>query len=65
MRLALVAPEVEDEFAVAIRNRTVAVRAVPFPFYKREKKSREERTLRLPGGLQYTAGEIASAPSSR
>jgi aminomethyltransferase len=52
--LALVAPQVEDEFEVAIRNRTVAVRTVPLPFYKREKKWREERTLRVPGELQYT-----------
>jgi aminomethyltransferase len=36
--LALVAPEVEDEFEVAIRSRTVAARTVPLPFYKREKK---------------------------
>jgi aminomethyltransferase len=35
--LALVAPGVEDRFEVAIRNRTVSARAVPLPFYKREK----------------------------
>lgn len=36
--LALVAPEVEDSFDVAIRDRPVAARIVPVPFYKREKK---------------------------
>ena len=36
--LALVAPGVEDEFEVVIRSRTVPVRAVSLPFYKREKK---------------------------
>ncbi len=36
--LALVAPEVEDEFEVVIRNRPVAARTVPLPFYKRDKK---------------------------
>ncbi len=36
--LALVAPEVEDEFEVVIRDRPVAARTVPLPFYKREKK---------------------------
>ncbi len=36
--LALVAPRVEDEFEVVIRNRPVTARAVPLPFYKREKK---------------------------
>ena len=36
--LALVAPDVEDEFEVVIRNRLVAARAVPLPFYKRDKK---------------------------
>lgn len=36
--LALVAPGVEDEFEVVIRNRPVTARAVPLPFYKREKK---------------------------
>jgi aminomethyltransferase len=36
--LALVAPDVEDEFEVAIRSRTVAAHTVPLPFYKREKK---------------------------
>jgi glycine cleavage system T protein (aminomethyltransferase) len=35
--LALVAPSVEDEFEVVIRNRPVEARAVPLPFYKREK----------------------------
>ena len=36
--LALVAPEVEDEFEVVIRDRPVAARIVPLPFYKRDKK---------------------------
>ncbi len=36
--LALVSPEVEDEFEVVIRTRTVPARAVPLPFYKRGKK---------------------------
>ena len=36
--LALVAPGVEDKFKVVIRSRTVPVRAVPLPFYKRERK---------------------------
>jgi aminomethyltransferase len=36
--LALVAPDVEDEFDVVIRDRAVAARTVPLPFYKREKK---------------------------
>ena len=36
--LALVAPGVEDEFEVVIRDRPVEARAVPLPFYKREKK---------------------------
>src|ERR687889_2148543 len=36
--LALVAPYVEDEFEVVIRNRPVAARTVPLPFYKRDKK---------------------------
>ena len=36
--LALVAPGVEDEFEVVIRSRTVPVRAVSLPFYKRERK---------------------------
>ncbi len=35
--LALVAPEVEDRFGVVIRGRTVPARAVPLPFYKRER----------------------------
>ncbi len=36
--LALVSPEVEDAFDVVIRDRPVEARAVPLPFYKREKK---------------------------
>ena len=36
--LALVAPDVEDEFEVVIRSRPVAARTVPLPFYKRDKK---------------------------
>jgi aminomethyltransferase len=36
--LALVAPDVEDEFEVVIRNRPVAARTVALPFYKRDKK---------------------------
>jgi glycine cleavage system T protein (aminomethyltransferase) len=36
--LALVAPGVEDEFDVVIRDKAVAARTVPLPFYKREKK---------------------------
>jgi glycine cleavage system T protein (aminomethyltransferase) len=36
--LALVAPDVEDEFDVVIRDKAVAARTVPLPFYKREKK---------------------------
>jgi aminomethyltransferase len=35
--LALVAPEVEDRFGVVIRDRSVPARAVPLPFYKRER----------------------------
>lgn len=35
--LALVSPDVEDRFEVAIRNRPVEARAVPLPFYKRER----------------------------
>ena len=35
--LALVAPGVEDTFEVEIRGRAVEVRAVPLPFYKRER----------------------------
>jgi aminomethyltransferase len=35
--LALVSPEVEDRFEVAIRGRTVPARAVPLPFYRRER----------------------------
>jgi aminomethyltransferase len=36
--LALVSPGVEDAFDVVIRDRPVEARAVPLPFYKREKK---------------------------
>ena len=36
--LALVAPGVEDGFEVEVRGRPVAARAVPLPFYKREKR---------------------------
>ena len=36
--LALVSPGVEDAFDVIIRDRPVEARAVPLPFYKREKK---------------------------
>jgi aminomethyltransferase len=35
--LALVSPGVEDSFDVVIRDRPVEARAVPLPFYKREK----------------------------
>jgi glycine cleavage system T protein (aminomethyltransferase) len=35
--LALVAPDVEDRFEVVVRGRSVEARAVPLPFYKREK----------------------------
>jgi aminomethyltransferase len=35
--LALVPPEIEDEFEVVIRGKRVPARAVPLPFYKREK----------------------------
>lgn len=35
--LALVAPGVEDTFEVEIRGRSVKVRTVPLPFYKRER----------------------------
>ena len=35
--LALVKPNVEDSFEVVIRGRPVAARAVPLPFYKRER----------------------------
>jgi aminomethyltransferase len=35
--LALVAPGVEDTFEVEIRGRSVEARAVPLPFYKRER----------------------------
>ena len=36
--LALVAPEVEDSFDVVIRDRPVEARAVPLPFYRRERE---------------------------
>jgi aminomethyltransferase len=36
--LALVRPDVEDTFEVEVRGRSVAARAVPLPFYKREKR---------------------------
>ena len=36
--LALVAPDVEDSFEVVIRERPVEARAVPLPFYKRDRK---------------------------
>jgi aminomethyltransferase len=36
--LALVAPGVEDEFEVVIRERSVLARAVPLPFYERKKR---------------------------
>ncbi len=36
--LALVSPGVEDAFDVVIRDRPVEARAVPLPFYKREKR---------------------------
>ena len=36
--LALVSPGVEDRFEVEVRGRPVAARAVPLPFYKREKR---------------------------
>ena len=36
--LALVAPEVEDSFDVIIRDRPVAARVAPVPFYKRERE---------------------------
>jgi glycine cleavage system T protein (aminomethyltransferase) len=35
--LAFVAPDVEDRFEVVVRGRSVEARAVPLPFYKREK----------------------------
>ncbi len=35
--LALVRPGVEDSFEVVIRGRSIAARAVPLPFYKRER----------------------------
>jgi aminomethyltransferase len=36
--LAFVEPEVEDRFTVVIRDRPVPAKAVPLPFYKREKR---------------------------
>jgi aminomethyltransferase len=36
--LALVTPEVEDSFDVIIRDRPVAAKVVPIPFYRREKR---------------------------
>ena len=36
--LALVSPEVEDSFEVEVRGKGVAARAVPLPFYKRDRK---------------------------
>lgn len=36
--LALVEPGVEDRFTVVIRDRPVPAKAVPLPFYKREKR---------------------------
>ncbi|MBV9453512.1 MAG: glycine cleavage system aminomethyltransferase GcvT, partial [Rubrobacter sp.] len=36
--LALVRPDVEDEFEVVIRERSVSARTVPLPFYEREKR---------------------------
>ena len=36
--LALVAPEIEEEFEVVIRSRSVPARTVPLPFYKRERR---------------------------
>ncbi len=35
--LALVAPDVEDKFEVVVRDQPVPARAVPLPFYKRER----------------------------
>ena len=36
--LALVSPGVEDSFEVEVRGKAVAARAVPLPFYKRDRK---------------------------
>jgi aminomethyltransferase len=36
--LALVTPGVEDQFEVEVRGKAVAARAVPLPFYKRDRK---------------------------
>jgi aminomethyltransferase len=36
--LALVSPRVEDSFEVEVRGKAVAARAVPLPFYKRDRK---------------------------
>jgi aminomethyltransferase len=36
--LALVSPGVEDQFEVEVRGKAVAARAVPLPFYKRDRK---------------------------
>jgi aminomethyltransferase len=36
--LALVSPRVEDQFEVEVRGKAVAARAVPLPFYKRDRK---------------------------
>jgi aminomethyltransferase len=36
--LALVSPGVEDRFEVEVRGKAVAARAVPLPFYKRDRK---------------------------
>ena len=36
--LALVSPGVEDRFEVEVRGKAIAARAVPLPFYKRDRK---------------------------
>ena len=36
--LALVSPRVEDQFEVEVRGKAVGARAVPLPFYKRDRK---------------------------
>ena len=36
--LALVSPRVEDRFEVEVRGKAVGARAVPLPFYKRDRK---------------------------
>jgi len=36
--LALVQPEVKDRFTVVIRERPVPAKAVPLPFYKRDRR---------------------------